>query len=376
MRFAKGHGTGNDFVIIPDPEGELSLPPALVARICDRHFGLGADGILRVVRTGAVPASELGDARAPAVPSPAERSGLSVRAGGAEWFMDYRNADGSVAEMCGNGVRVFVRFLLGEGLVTGPLVDVATRAGVRRVRVEDDGRLGVDMGPARVLGEGEVQLGAQRLTGLAISVGNPHLACVVDGPVADVQLDAPGLVSFAGRLDPPANGLPGGVNVEVVRFVGDHEVEMRVHERGSGLTLSCGTGAVAAAAAAAVNAGDWRAGREASWTVRVPGGTLTVTPSATASVLIGPAEILASGELAASWLSDQSLAVAPTAGIRLQASRARPGNAGSRRAGELEAGADERPPGPLPDGLTGLPGDGRAAAGGEFVADLTLPLAG
>jgi diaminopimelate epimerase len=360
MRFAKGHGTGNDFVVIPDPDGELSLSPELVARICDRHFGLGGDGILRVIRTDAVPASELGEAGAAA----------------AEWFMDYRNADGSVAEMCGNGVRVFVRFLLDEALAAGPLVDVATRAGVRRVRVEDDGRLGVDMGPARVLGEGVVQLAAQRLTGPAISVGNPHLACIVDGPVADVQLDAPRLVSFAGRLDPPANGLPGGVNVEVVRFVGDHEVEMRVHERGSGLTLSCGTGAVAAAVSAAVTAGDWQAGREVPWTVRVPGGTLTVTPSATASVLIGPAEIVASGELSASWLSDQSLAGAPTVGIRLQASRARPGNAGGGRAGELEAGVDECPASPLADGLPGLPGGGRAAAGGDLVADFTLPLVG
>jgi diaminopimelate epimerase len=357
MRFAKGHGTGNDFVIIPDLDGELSLPPELVARICDRHFGLGGDGVLRVVRTAAV-------------------RDAAGEAASTQWFMDYRNADGSVAEMCGNGVRVFVRFLLEEGLATGPVVDVATRAGVRRVRVEDDGRLGVDMGPARVLGDGEVQLGPQRLAGLAISVGNPHLACVVDGPVADVELSAPRLASFAGGLEPSPNGQPGGVNVEVVRFLGEHEIEMRVHERGSGLTLSCGTGAVAAAVAAAATAGDWQAGREASWTVRVPGGTLAVTPSATASLLVGPAEIVASCELAASWLAGQSLARASTAGARLQASRARPGDARGRRTRQLESGVNERPAGPLPDRLPRLPGGGGLAAGRDLVPDLTLSLVG
>jgi diaminopimelate epimerase len=372
MRFAKGHGTGNDFVIIPDPGAELSLPPELVARICDRHLGLGADGILRVVRTDAVEASELGEAR------------QSAGGAGPEWFMDYRNADGSVAEMCGNGVRVFVRFLLNEGLATGPLVEVATRAGVRQVRVGDDGLLAVDMGAARVFGEGEVQLGSERLTGLAISVGNPHLACVIEGQVAEVDLAAPRLVSFAGRLEAGAGGLPGGVadglpagvNVEVVGLIGEHEIEMRVHERGSGLTLSCGTGAVAAAVAAAAAVGDWQAGREASWTVRVPGGTLAVTPSATASVLVGPAEILASGELAASWLAGPSLAEVPTAGSRLQPGRARPGNARCRRARELEAGVDERPASPLPDGLARGPEICGMVAGREFVADLTLALSG
>jgi diaminopimelate epimerase len=252
MQFAKGHGTGNDFVILPDPDGRLHLTAETVAWICDRHRGIGGDGILRVVR---------------AAPDQ-----------GAEWFMDYRNADGSLAEMCGNGVRVFARYLLEAGLASGPELPIATRAGLRVVQEEPDGEFTVDM-------EGAVQLGRERLDGLAISVGNPHLACVVDRAVAAFDLAAPR----------PLRG--DEVNVEVVRITGDHELEMRVHERGSGLTLSCGTGAVAAAVAAAVTVGDWRAEVDRPWRVVVPGGRLTVTPSETVSLLTGPAEIVATGEL-------------------------------------------------------------------------------
>jgi diaminopimelate epimerase len=280
MRFAKGHGTGNDFVVVPDYDGQLELSAEVVARICDRHFGLGADGVLRVVRTGAAGAPADGQSAA--------------------WFMDYRNADGSVAEMCGNGVRVFARFLIEQGMVSGPELAVATRAGTRTVRVEADGQFTVDMGGAAVLGEGEVQAGDQRLAGLAISVGNPHVACVISQPVAVVDLSGPSVLR-------PAE-LTAGANVEVVRVVGDHEIEMRVHERGSGLTLSCGTGAVAAAVSAAVSTGEWQGEAGRAWTVHVPGGSLTVTPSATASLLTGPAEIVASGELAESWLAEPMLA--------------------------------------------------------------------
>src|SRR5215469_1711348 len=278
MRFAKGHGTGNDFVILPDPDGELDLPDSLVARICDRHMGLGGDGVLRVVRTSAAVDQVLGDQAA-------------------EWFMDYRNADGSVAEMCGNGVRVFARYLLDEGLAAGPELAIATRAGLRLVRVAIDGQLTVDMGAAQVVGDGSVELGRQRYSGLAISVGNPHLACLVEEPVVGIDLSTPRLLE---------GNQAGDVNVEVLRITGEHQVEMRVHERGSGVTMSCGTGAVAAAVAAAVSAGDWQLGQDLPWTVDVPGGRLTVTPSATASLLTGPAEIVACGELAASWLAGLS----------------------------------------------------------------------
>lgn len=250
--------------------------------------------MLRVVRTTA---ASLSPAMVAAISPPASAP--------AEWFMDYRNADGSVAEMCGNGVRVFARYLLDEGLAAGPEVSVATRAGVRQVRAEPDGQLTVDMGGAQVMGDGLVQLGGQRLTGLAISVGNPHLACVISEPVAAVDMASPRLLSAGSQAN--------GVNVEILRIIGDHEIEMRVHERGSGQTLSCGTGAVAAAVAAAATVGDWLPERPVAWTVQVPGGTLAVTPSATASLLTGPAEIVANGELAARWLAGLSLAGAPTA---------------------------------------------------------------
>ena len=279
MRFAKGHGTGNDFVILPDPEGRLDLTPELAARLCDRHFGVGGDGVLRVVRTAA-----------------ADDPGAAGQA--AEWFMDYRNSDGSVAEMCGNGVRVFAKYLLEQGWAAGPELAIATRAGTRLVRAEPDGQFTVDMGPAVVLGAGAAQAGDQRLTGLAISVGNPHLACVIDQPVAGVDLSDPLVLA-------PAE-LTGGANVEVLRAIGDREIEMRVHERGSGLTLSCGTGAVAAAVAAAAAAGEWPTGPGRPWAVHVPGGRLARSPRLTAPLLTRPAPIFCAGELFSSWLAGLS----------------------------------------------------------------------
>jgi diaminopimelate epimerase len=278
MRFAKGQGTGNDFVILPDPDGKIELTPELVRRLCDRRFGIGGDGVLRVVR-----------------------SAVAWQAGadpGAEWFMDYRNADGSVAEMCGNGVRVFVKYLIEEGLANGPSIEVATRAGIRAVRAEPNGQFTVNMGAATVLGSGSVEVADRTLAGLAISIGNPHVACMIDEPVADVDLCSPRVLA--------PDELAGRANVEIVRAVGPREIEMRVHERGSGLTLSCGTGAVAAAVAAAAAVGEWPDGPGLPWTVCVPGGRLAVLPSGTASLLTGPAEIVAVGELSASWLADLS----------------------------------------------------------------------
>ena len=295
MRFAKGHGTGNDFLILPDPEGALALPAELVARLCDRRFGLGADGILRAVRTGA---------------------------GG--WFMDYRNADGSIAEMCGNGVRVFARYLLGHGLAEGPSLEVQTRAGARQVWLAADGAITVDMGAPEVRARGAAVIGGIECGGLEVRVGNPHLACLVDAPVAGFDLSAPPVVDQL--------RFPEGVNVEVVRAVGPGELEMRVYERGSGATLSCGTGAVAAAVAAAAGsaAGPGPVAGSAAptgpdpvsslaelagtWTVDVPGGRLAVTLSATTSLLTGPAVIVAEGELSAGWLAGHAVAVSSVIG--------------------------------------------------------------
>ena len=292
MRFAKGHGTGNDFLILPDPDDSLGLSPELVTSLCDRRTGVGADGILRAVRITADHA-----------PAP----GLAA----ADWFMDYRNADGSIAEMCGNGLRVFARYLLAHGLADGPAFVVATRAGLRQVFQEASGEITVDMGAPLLLGRSAARVGGVECHGLAVSLGNPHLACVVDVPVAGFDLSAPPVVD-------PAR-FPDGVNVEVVRVCGDRHLEMRVYERGSGATLSCGTGAVAAAVAAAreqVNgtaADSERSGPGGRWTVDVPGGRLVVTLGATTTLLTGPAVIVAAGDLDQAWLS--ALALGAVSGI-------------------------------------------------------------
>jgi diaminopimelate epimerase len=275
MRFAKGHGTGNDFVILPDPDGRLDLTERLVTRLCDRHAGLGADGVLRaVILDGGAPSA------GPDVPG---------------WFMDYRNADGSVAEMCGNGIRVFGRYLLDHGLVDGAEFTVATRAGNKRLRAAAGGTITVDMGPPVVLGPGRAELGGVALGGLAVSLGNPHLACVVSGPLDGFDLSRPPLV------DP--GQFPSGANVELLRFTGERQIEMRVHERGSGPTRSCGTGAVAAAVAAA--AAVQRAGEPAgsTWAVDLPGGRLQVRLDGRTSFLSGPAVLVAEGDIEESWLA-------------------------------------------------------------------------
>jgi diaminopimelate epimerase len=276
MHFAKGHGTENDFVILLDPENSGGLTAALSARLCDRRAGIGADGVLRAVRTAAC-----GPAGA------ADPAGF----GGAEWFMDYRNADGSLAEMCGNGIRVFARYLVRHGLAAAPEFTVATRSGPRRIRMAADGAVRAEMGGVTVLGPGAAVIAGQAYQGVRVSVGNPHLSCLVDAPLASFDLSgAPGL---------DAVQFPGGGNVELVRVTGPASVAMRVHERGSGETRSCGTGAVAAAAAAASASG---AG-DGEWAVCVPGGALTVTLAAGRAWLTGPAVIVAEGELDPSWLA-------------------------------------------------------------------------
>jgi diaminopimelate epimerase len=266
MRFLKGHGTENDFVILPDPDGEIDVSAALVAKICERRAGIGADGVLRVVRTK-------------------QCHEVAEQASAAEWFMDYRNADGSMAEMCGNGVRVFARYLIDAGLADPSEFAVATRGGVRRIRVEPNGDITVDMGKPVVHGESVATVGVHEYTGIHVDMGNPHLACAIGDPV--VQLD----LSHSPGFD--TGVFPAGVNLELFNPVGMSRVVMRVYERGSGETRSCGTGAVATAVAAAALSGD----TTGTWTVEVPGGTLTVILDADTSYLSGPAVIVASGDL-------------------------------------------------------------------------------
>ncbi|MDR8410445.1 diaminopimelate epimerase [Nonomuraea sp. 3-1Str] len=266
MRFLKGHGTENDFVILPDHDGELDLPASLVATICDRRAGIGADGVLRVVRTKLSPE-------------------VSDLAGEAEWFMDYRNADGHAAEMCGNGTRVFARYLVDAGLAEPGEFAVATRGGVRRVALDVSGDVTVDMGLPVVHGRSVATVAGQEFEGLHIDMGNPHLACATGEPV--VQLDLSHQPAFDTSI------FPGGVNIELFNPVGPARAVMRVYERGSAETRSCGTGAVATAVAAAALSGDITG----TWTVEVPGGTLTVTLGVETSYLAGPAVIVAAGEL-------------------------------------------------------------------------------
>jgi diaminopimelate epimerase len=272
----KGHATGNDFVVLDDRDGEFELSPQLVRALCDRHTGIGADGVLRVVRSALDPAAA---AMAPQAP----------------YFMDYRNADGSVAEMCGNGVRLFLRYLQSAGLA-GDETAVATRGGVRRAWSEPDGQITVEMGRAERLGArpSVVPRGsAQSWTGTAVLVPNPHVVVALQSAdeVAALDLSAPPTVT------PP---LPDGQNVEFIASLAPNHLVMRVHERGVGETRSCGTGICAAVVAAA--------GLDASidqvWQVDVPGGACQVRWNAAGDLLLtGPAEIVGEIELSASWLA-------------------------------------------------------------------------
>ncbi len=207
----------------------------------------------------------------------------------AEWFMDYRNADGSIAEMCGNGVRVFARYLVEAGLEAGPEFPVGTRAGDRHVRVHDDLSVTVHMGAATITGTSVAVVGGRELSGVAVDVGNPHLVSVLDDDVDELDLrDAP-------RYDTEV--FPEGVNLEFVNVLGSEELRMRVYERGVGETRACGTGTVAAVAAAlhlrGVDTGES--------TVDIPGGRVSVTVGKGVSTLTGPAEFVAKGELDRAW---------------------------------------------------------------------------
>ncbi|MQA62268.1 MAG: diaminopimelate epimerase [Actinophytocola sp.] len=269
IAFLKGHGTQNDFVLLPDPDGSLELTAERVQALCDRRRGLGADGVLRVMRTAALEPGTAAD--------------------DSEWFMDYRNADGSIAEMCGNGVRVFARYLLDAGLVNTAEFVVGSRAGGRPVTVHADRSVTVAMGPGAVTGESTASVAGVTYAGLAVDVGNPHLVSVTDTDIAGLDLSR--------QPDFDQQVFPHGVNLEFVNRIDDGALRMRVHERGVGETRSCGTGTVAAAVADLRLAGE-SAGKR---TVHVPGGMVTVTVDEGETTLTGPAVILAGGELDSAW---------------------------------------------------------------------------
>jgi diaminopimelate epimerase len=292
VRFTKGQGTGNDFVLFSDPDGSFDLTPERIRALADRRFGVGGDGVIRAVRSESHP----------------EGAATLAEDDAAEWFMDYHNADGSVAEMCGNGIRVFARYLIEQGLTTleaGETLSIGTRAGVRDVQ-RNRGGFQVDLGRWTLV-DGDLDDGGPEVTardlpvsrpGLSLSVGNPHVVVALAGADELAAID----LSVAPVVTPvPADG----ANVEFVvpeePLVADGvgRIRMRVHERGSGETLSCGTGAAAAALATRFWAGT---GAPDQWRVDVPGGTVHVRMFATEDgehvSLSGPAELVFTGDLA------------------------------------------------------------------------------
>ncbi|MGB7819192.1 MAG: diaminopimelate epimerase [Ornithinibacter sp.] len=279
LAFTKGHGTENDFVLVPDLSGTIGLSAERARALADRRAGIGGDGVILVVPTEA-----------------ADDPAVRDQAGAAAWFMDYRNADGSLSEMCGNGTRVFAAFLRREGLETADEFAIATRAGTKVVRVDGDG-FAVDLGPWRLRDpETAERDGFDALvhlddgdpySAISIDLGNPHTVLALP---EDVELDALDLTR-----QPIVNPVPeNGTNVELVRPLGPGHITMRVHERGVGETRSCGSGACAAAIATSFWAGSHDTG--ASWIVDVPGGRLRVRLLPDRAVeLAGPAVLVADG---------------------------------------------------------------------------------
>ena len=267
LNFAKGHGTLNDFVLVLDADDHHPLDAETVRWLCDRRAGIGGDGLLRAVKAASVPEWD-GD---PTL-----------------WFMDYRNADGSIAEMCGNGLRVFVRHLLELGLVAPGAVQIATRAGLRTAWPQPDGRITVDVGRATVVDQPTwVDIAGRRCRAITVDVGNPHAVVVLADQLALAGLDLSRQPGFDSQV------YPSGTNIEFVVPRDDHDLQMRVHERGVGETMSCGTGVVAAAAAQLAGLGQ----SAGTVHVSVPGGDLNVEQTQERAYLTGPAVVVAHGSV-------------------------------------------------------------------------------
>jgi len=283
IEFTKGHGTGNDFVLILDRAGQYVLSELEIAELCDRNFGIGADGVIFVVETEHSP----------------EVAHLLQEEPAAKWFMDYRNADGSKGEMCGNGARVFARFLLENNLAElfdGSTLPIATRAGIKDITQTANG-FAVDLGRWKVSND-EVLVRAAGLQvarpALSINIGNPHVVVAL----ADLEeLEALDLTK-APLIEPAPKE---GANVEFVVLDeplikdGVAGITMRVFERGVGETLSCGTGI----AAAAIAIRDYAGNTQNFWRVKVPGGEVGVrifpTEEGEHAGISGPAELTFTG---------------------------------------------------------------------------------
>lgn len=284
VEFTKGQGTGNDFILVDDFNGEFSLSEAQIRRLCDRHFGIGADGLILVTRTE----------------SSSEVRYLLEEEPGAVWFMDYRNSDGTRAEMCGNGARVFARYLLAKKLVEleeGKTLPIATRAGIRDLTPAAVG-FAVDLGEFRIDRSANIAVSSRGDSvprpSLSVNVGNPHQVVALATEAELQQLD----LSFAPEFEP---ALASGANVEYVVPLGIESgvglIRMRVHERGVGETLSCGTGI----AAAAIAIREWGAPSQNFWRVEVPGGSVGVriwpAENGERVSISGPAELVFSGAI-------------------------------------------------------------------------------
>ena len=260
-----GHGTENDFVLIFDPADQLSITTAQTAAICNRASGIGADGLIRITK----------------------RDG--------KWFMDYRNADGSIAEMCGNGIRVMARYLVERGHQAEGIFAINTRDGAKHLRVPLTDDISVNMG--KVTDENEevtASVDGKIWNGFNINVGNPHAVVFVE-KIEDVgSLEVEPIVR-------PKDSYPEGVNVEFVEIMPGHEAKMRVHERGSGETKSCGTCTCAVALAATLHSKEQLPAR---WVIYPPGGRLVVDidPHSNAT-LTGPALLISDHDVT-SYLQD------------------------------------------------------------------------
>jgi diaminopimelate epimerase len=254
-----GHGTENDFVLIFDPENKIEVSADQVRAICNRKTGIGSDGLIRICKENE------------------------------KWFMDYRNNDGSIAEMCGNGIRVMAKYLTERGHQKAGIFPIDTRDGMKFLSVPETGDITVNMGQIReVIGEISATTNGHTWSGYNIDMGNPHAVVFVESISQVGDLAQPPIVE-------PADEYPDGVNVEFVEFLENGELKMRVHERGVGETKSCGTGTCAVALAATLKKG---MRLPASWIINPPGGRLSVEIDAhNNAILTGPAVLIEDHDL-------------------------------------------------------------------------------
>jgi diaminopimelate epimerase len=254
-----GHGTHNDFVLVFDEADQLKFTPEQVKQICDRNTGIGSDGFIKIIKKDG------------------------------QWFMDYLNADGSVAEMCGNGIRVMARYLTQNNHQSSGIYSINTRDGRKFLSVPDDGDIAVNMGQvAQIPGEIKVSVNGNTFRGFNIDMGNPHAVVFVEDMSLIGDLKTQPVVE-------PASEYPDGVNIEFVKFLENGELQMRVHERGVGETQSCGTGTCAVALAASI---EKRKSLPNKWVINPPGGRLMVEIDGHSNAtLTGPAVLVKEVEL-------------------------------------------------------------------------------